>query len=211
VTAFHDHEVAALIDDETELDAEVIIEARGTVQLAKPTANVAAAIVDPFAEKFEEEEVVLDNFAAWDDMFQRDVPKVENRRDPGFSTMVQAAIEASPVSADAFVTTSTISGVDTAPSRQVDRPRLRLADVPDGLAVDRCSSMQVAAPKASSAESLQNLLAAFSAAKVEAAVTVDVADELPVLVIEEDAPQNSPPPPVRREEYRNLFSRLRSG
>jgi hypothetical protein len=34
-------------------------------------------------------------------------------------------------------------------------------------------------------------------------------DEEPVLIVEDD---NLPPkPPVRREEYRNLFSRLRSG
>ena len=34
----------------------------------------------------------------------------------------------------------------------------------------------------------------------------------PVLIIEDDAPVPAPhKPPVRREEYRNLFSRLRSG
>ena len=34
-------------------------------------------------------------------------------------------------------------------------------------------------------------------------------DEQPVLIVEDDIP--APQPPVRREEYRNLFSRLRSG
>ena len=34
-------------------------------------------------------------------------------------------------------------------------------------------------------------------------------DEVPVLIVEDDNP--APKSPVRREEYRNLFSRLRSG
>jgi hypothetical protein len=34
-------------------------------------------------------------------------------------------------------------------------------------------------------------------------------DEEPVLIVEDDNP--APQAPVRREEYRNLFSRLRSG
>ena len=52
--------------------------------------------VDPFAEKFDEEEIVLDSFAAWDQIFHDQVPRVENRRDPGFATLVQAALDATP-------------------------------------------------------------------------------------------------------------------
>src|SRR5436190_805984 len=62
----------------------------------KPAAETRNGISDPFSEKFDEEEVVLDNFAAWDDMFRRDVQRVVNRRDPEFATMVDAAIQASP-------------------------------------------------------------------------------------------------------------------
>jgi len=41
---------------------------------------------------------------------------------------------------------------------------------------------------------------------------VRLIDDDPVLIIEDDAPAPAPhKPPVRREEYRNLFSRLRSG
>jgi hypothetical protein len=37
-------------------------------------------------------------------------------------------------------------------------------------------------------------------------------DDVSVLIIEDDQPASSAPaPPVRREEYRHLFSRLRSG
>ena len=41
--------------------------------------------------------MVLDNFAAWDNMFLRDRIRVENRRDPGFASLVQDAIDASSV------------------------------------------------------------------------------------------------------------------
>jgi hypothetical protein len=165
-----------------------------------------ATMVDPFAEKFEEEEVVLDNFAGWDDMFRRDVPRVENRRDPGFSTLVQAAIIASPVSPTRFVVSSASeAGELDQPSSK--RPRLRLADVPE---TSPCEALTPAtAPKSTSrTESLGSVLSAFTTHHED---TATVESEGPLLVVEDDAPQNGPQPPVRREEYRNLFSRLRSG
>ena len=81
-----------------------------SAELTAPAKEPAPAIVptpikvstppaaDPFAEKFDEEEVVIDNFAAWDDMFRRETPRVENHRDPEFANLVQAAIDNSPVS-----------------------------------------------------------------------------------------------------------------
>jgi type II secretory pathway predicted ATPase ExeA len=153
---------------------------------------------NPFAEKFDQEEVVLDNFAAWDDMFRQGAPRVANRRDPGFATMVTAAMKAAPV--DDFVSTidaadlsfefdlqtliDSIDDLDDAAEEAVrtatSRPALRIADVSD---------------------------APTSLPQLEPDV-----DEDPVLIIEDDAPTPAPPkPPVRREEYRNLFSRLRSG
>jgi hypothetical protein len=152
--------------------------------------------------------VVLDNFAAWDDMFRHDVPRVENRRDPGFATLVQTAIEASPVSANRFVVTSS-SDAELPFEVLADRPRLRLADVPDATLSDHLSPASTAAPKAPDrSDSLNSVVSAFASRKAE---TPKIEDECPVLVIEEDAPQNSPQSPVRREEYRHLFSRLRSG
>jgi type II secretory pathway predicted ATPase ExeA len=70
-------------------------------EVAEPlAANVCrsseVSIADPFAERFDEEEVVIDGFAAWDDMFRRDAPRVENRRDPAFANLVQLAMDASP-------------------------------------------------------------------------------------------------------------------
>jgi len=88
---------ARLAEFDTELDVsdeevdEVVIEQARAAAIPKPLeARQIAA--DPFAEKFDEEEVVLDNFAAWDDMFRRDMPRVANRRDPGFATLVEAAM-----------------------------------------------------------------------------------------------------------------------
>jgi hypothetical protein len=63
-----------------------------------PLKVSAPPAADPFAEKFDEEEVVIDSFAAWDDMFRHETPRVANRRDPEFAGLVQAAIESSPVS-----------------------------------------------------------------------------------------------------------------
>jgi hypothetical protein len=59
---------------------------------------------------------------------------------------------------------------------------------------------------ASRAGSISRILSSFASSEEENAA---IETENPVLVIEDDAPQSGPP--VRREEYRNLFSRLRSG
>jgi hypothetical protein len=190
--------------DETELDGDDESIATRTDVTDKP----AVMTTDPFAEKFDEEEVVLDNFAGWEDMFRHDVPRVENRRDPGFSTLVQAAIDASPVSASRFVVSST--SAPTEPVQPVStRPRLRLVDVPDTTSQGPTSPHEPLILKpASHAESLESILSAFASQKQDAA---KAEQEAPVLVIEEDAAAGGPQPPVRREEYRHLFSRLRSG
>ena len=143
---------------------------------------------------------MLDNFAAWDDMFRRDMPRVANRRDPEFATLVEAAMQATS-STDflpnyqaaelsfAFDLQNIFDAVEDRRSRQPEEvaqetdltwPPLRIADVSDS---------PVAFPE-----------------------PVDSNNDEPVLIIEDDAPVPAPhKPPVRREEYRNLFSRLRSG
>jgi hypothetical protein len=164
---------------------------------------------DPFAEKFEEEEVVLDNFAAWDDMFRHEAPRVENRRDPGFSNLVQAAIEASPVAASKFAVSENALEETMPVSISPSRPRLRLADVPDNSSAD--SPPSSAAPSSSPAIHCQSLAGVLSAFAIENDADQVAVAEPPVVVIEDDNAKNSPTPPVRREDYRNLFSRLRSG
>jgi len=202
---------AELAIDDTELDCDmdVVAPRTGVVSQSHAAPVVVTVAADPFAEEFDEEEVVLDNFAAWDDMFCRDVPRVENRRDPGFSTLVQDAIEASPVSASRFVVTSSSAADELPIELLADRPRLRLADVPDATSSARLSPAATAGPKSPDrADSLGSVVSAFASHKVD---EPGIEDENPVLVIEEDAPANSLQSPVRREEYRHLFSRLRSG
>jgi hypothetical protein len=205
------HDSAAVVDDETELDGEENLEgewngATATLPAMAGTANATSA--DPFAEKFDEEEVVLDNFTGWDDMFRSDVPRVENRRDPGFSTLVQAAIAASPASSSRFMVTSA-SASDATIAADVRRPRLRHADVPDSANHDLPLRPVSSPPKPpSKSEALDGVIPTFAAHKNEVA---PAKPEAPVLIIEDDAARHCPQPPVRREEYRNLFSRLRSG
>ena len=153
---------------------------------------------DPFAEKYDEEEVVLDNFAAWDEMFRRDTPRVANRRDPEFSIMVDAAIKSAPAAERKPGRQKPISKLEielqnkirshveiiaTADPKLLDEgttwPPLRIAEVSDMPAVP----MELLTPP----------------------------EEEPVLIIEDDAAVPPPKSPVRRDTYRNLFSRLRSG
>ena len=78
-----------------ELDDEFVITANATPIPAKKNTEERRCVgvaANPFAEEFDEEEVVLDSFASWDDMFRRDVPRVQNRRDPEFSALVQSAL-----------------------------------------------------------------------------------------------------------------------
>jgi type II secretory pathway predicted ATPase ExeA len=200
---------ARLAEFDTELDLEEEVASAG----AKPQASVAPvansgkqqAVADPFTEKFDEEEVVLDSYAAWDDMFRRDAPRVANRRDPGFATMVEAAIQAAETTAisqqyhatdlsfefdlqNLFGAVDEIAATADELAQDADAtwPPLRIADVSDAIP---------AVPDLGTPP-----------------------DDAPVLIIEDDAPVPAPPKapaspkaPVRREEYRNLFSRLRSG
>jgi len=142
---------------------------------------------------------VLDNFAAWDDVFRRDMPRVANRRDPEFATLVEAAMQAtaSPnflpdhqaaeliFAFDLQNIFDAVEEVEAAPEvvqqdSDLTWPPLRIADVSD-------SPASLPEPARAS-------------------------NDEPVLIIEDDAPAPAPhKPPVRREEYRNLFSRLRSG
>jgi hypothetical protein len=172
-------------------------------------------------------------------MFGRFTPRVQNRRDPGFATLVQAAIDASPrAAAEAFVVTPSSSNLPTdangrrstsdAPADRSSReatalvqserdwPPLRIAEIPDPPSVEPPDI----APLSKYAAAFEQMLAAHdagdwhdqyadcSADKVD---DLDPPDEDPVLVIDDDVPPLSAQPPVRREEYRHLFSRLRSG
>jgi type II secretory pathway predicted ATPase ExeA len=192
---------AESIDFDTELDldddpADAVSVAPTKSEPKPEITGPTKRAVDPFAEEFDEEEVVLDNFAAWDDMFRRDAPRVANRRDPEFATLVAAAIGAAPANvasqkslganlAFEFDVQSVAGAEKPAESKialaEVEncRPTLRIADVSD-IPAREISEVPL--------------------------------DENPVLIVEDDTTVPGPRrPPARREEYRQLFSRLRSG
>ncbi len=77
-----------LVDAEEEISAKPV-----TVNPAHITPATANSGADPFTEAFEEEEIVLDNFASWGEMFRRDAPRVENHRDRNFAALVQAVLD----------------------------------------------------------------------------------------------------------------------
>ncbi len=208
----------SLIVEPTELDCDEdeITNSDEQMTVSAATTAVQFTTADPFGEEFDEEEVVLDNFASWDDMFRREVPRVQNRRDPEFAALVQAAISTTDVSEsvacaptgatfrmleseDDDLEIATMAGADEPPQW----PPLRLAVVSDSKpfvsAVD---------PEELDTEATwsRNDTPHWSDAVVS-----KVSDEIeePVLIVEDDTAV--PKSPVRREEYRNLFSRLRSG
>lgn len=165
---------------DTELDiddqpSDKFVAAERRLETRPTSSKSIKPAVDPFAEKFDEEDVVLDNFAAWDEMFRRDAPRVANRRDPEFAALVGDALNAE--------LTGRLDGARqeaTTLESKTDWPQLRIADVSEVHATPQIPSSW--------------------------------ADDEPVLIVEDDAAVlDSPKPQVRREEYRHLFSRLRSG
>jgi type II secretory pathway predicted ATPase ExeA len=169
---------------------------------------------NPFAEEFDEEEVVLDDFASWDDIIHAGTPRVENRRDPGIATLVQTALEEStPVellelrreserddsSAEDDQSDATQPGEEPASLEDLppDWPRLRLADVPEPPDTEQISVNADQAPIDSDARPWGD---------------PSGNTERPILIIDDEgAPPIDAGPPVRRLAYQHLFSRLRSG
>ncbi|HEX3600497.1 MAG TPA: hypothetical protein VHU84_10170, partial [Lacipirellulaceae bacterium] len=235
----------------TELDAPEVEVVTSIPKVAAPKAaapiqkittssiqvSAATAAADPFAEEFDEEEVVIDSFASWDEMFHRDVPRVTNRRDPGFSALVQAAITTEDFNknAQALATTESprarMADVDDSDVAMVepadidlltnagsDWPPLRLAIISDlATAPAELDSTSIGESPFSAAwnvpQSDHHASPTWSrhdtSHEVELADQSPAFDEEPILIVEDDNP--TPKAPVRREEYRNLFSRLRSG
>jgi type II secretory pathway predicted ATPase ExeA len=245
----------------TELDVEDVPQ-----ELPMPSGAFerAEAIVDPanpFGEQFDEEELVLDNFAAWDNMFLRARIRVENRRDPGFASLVQDAINASSVApvpvenhaaetpaarlmpappeeiADSItvlgetIDESVEDGSDSESSADEDQnvPLLRLADVPELLPLTPIPLIPASQMDSAGDAAFDPVLPDddgikfgdwFNRFEVEHAKGADgspesavgLLDEEPILVIEDETPdQPARKPQARRQEYRQLFSRLRSG
>lgn len=154
--------------------------------------------VNPFNEEFEEEELVLDSFATLASIFGTRTPRVENGREPGFSRLVQNALDASTgVAQDESVELETAEA--TEPERDT-RATIRLAIVNDAPAT------------AEESESLEEEIVDPQPQPVATISAPDAELDDTILVIEDEpAPPTGPQPGVRRESYRHLFSRLRHG
>jgi type II secretory pathway predicted ATPase ExeA len=219
VERFEDEE--ALVIDPTELDLEDNFDSRNDAETTESTTVMVSAGEDPFDEEFDEEEVVIDSFASWDDMFRREAPRVQNRRDPGFAALVQSAISTADLSEsvaaastgatfrmhqaevdDFEITTMELLAPESTEADEAPNwPPIRLAVVSDS------------APSTTTENPAETNAASWSHNDTpywnDAALPGADIDEVPVLIVEDDNP--APKAPVRREEYRNLFSRLRSG
>jgi type II secretory pathway predicted ATPase ExeA len=226
--------------DSTELD-DVDDEIIGASKApAIPTAKVAtdSNSSNPFAEEFDEEEVVIDSFASWDEMFRRDVPRVQNRRDPEFAALVQSAISpgavsetvvSAPTSAALRMLDTDLDNYEAAAANlprfeppqkansTTDWPPLRIAIVPESTPAsdDLLESIQEKAISSTEWNVPQFHQDDRSWSRRDSVPQEDFeggtseVDGEPVLIVEDD--NAVPKLPVRREEYRNLFSRLRSG
>lgn len=223
-----------------ELDDEFVVAANVAPVAAKKAAEERSCVgiaANPFAEEFDEEEVVIDSFASWDDMFRRDLPRVQNRRDPEFSALVQSAI--SPAAASETVVPASSSaalrmlGADfddfeievadepvaekaKSSNDAVDWPPLRIAIMSESTGLADLGPTAAPADYQSSEWNVpqsqgdgRSWMRRDAAPQVELPIDNSADDGEPVLIVEDDNP--TPKAPVRREEYRNLFSRLRSG
>ncbi|HEY3394513.1 MAG TPA: AAA family ATPase [Lacipirellulaceae bacterium] len=246
----------------TELDVDDVPQELPTPSGALERAEaIARDPANPFGEQFDEEELVLDNFAAWDNMFLRARIRVENRRDPGFASLVQDAINASsvaPVPVENHAAETPAARLMPSPPEEVadsiavlgetidefvddcsesesrsdedqNVPLLRLAVVPELLPLTPIPLIP-ASPMDSAGEAAFdpvlpededikfgdwfNRFAVEHAQGAEGSPesAVGLLDDEPILVIEEETPdQPARKPQARRQEYRQLFSRLRSG
>jgi type II secretory pathway predicted ATPase ExeA len=233
-------------------------------KMEPPQVTDADARTDPFGEKFAEEEIVIDSFAAWDDMFRRETPRVENHRNPEFAGLVQAAMHDS-VRASQITIRCNRGAPDDSHLRLDVREHDELfafddhppGKTPEDLLVEEddlepaheeFSSLRLsvlsdpfgpshlAGPESRATSMALNpqsvrrvgfeddsddwpevgrltpVGAVFSGSELSTATKGVASAEDPILVVEEDVPPPSlGESPIRQEDYRNLFSRLRSG
>jgi type II secretory pathway predicted ATPase ExeA len=214
--------------------------AAGTQRRPRTFDDCVPEAIDPFADEFEEEELVLDRFSLLSEMFHSQTPRVSNRRDPAFARLVGRALnngfdasdnlggETQRVAAPAESRQSFDHGDPTQSGLGPAQPTIRLAIVDDSAHPDREPSLQRLVVDVGAHKLLNlsvptdgNLRPApvklspavssnFHLSMPPAAPSRETLD--PILVIEDDPVRVARPQPgVRREEYRDLFSRLRHG
>jgi type II secretory pathway predicted ATPase ExeA len=195
--------------------------------------------VDPFADEFEEEEVVLDRFSLLSEMFHAGTPRVANRRDPGFARLVGRALESKFDASDdpnseiidaqgEDVPQSHDGGNPTRRGFGPGQPTIRLAIVDESVQPEQAPHTRPRVVEAITS-SLENdspgteIELARSPARLSpsvasnqrltiASMAVSRQTDDPILIIEDEPARVSHSQAgARREEYRDLFSRLRHG
>ncbi|MGD9636569.1 MAG: ExeA family protein [Pirellulales bacterium] len=162
---------------------------RPTERIRRPRVFSAPTpeAIDPFGgESFEEEELVLESFATLASIFGRRTPRVENGREPAISRMVQNALDATATTSLEIESRREASGEVAATDEHELRPTIRLALVNESITLPEEPTVQ--------------------------STTAPEPPEQPILIIEDDQEAAvRPQPGVRRESYRQLFTRLRHG
>ena len=152
--------------------------------------------ISPFGQNFSEEEVVIDRYASLDDEFYRDRQKVRSRIPDSLGPMLQSAIP--PARRPVF----TIAREDF----PADSP----AGKPEPLTQPESTSPPL--EKAVFPEPSEGFPPAADPVHPEATpVRAAGSDDRDLIIVEDDPVHEVPPPRARRQEYRQLFARLREG
>jgi hypothetical protein len=104
----------------------------GPVTLAEAVEPVAPLAVNPFAETFGDEEVLVDRYAEFESHMLRRAPQVRNRIDPEFATeLSRSEVKAKPRAAERGPVKSDPAPIERAPaaSAKASGPRVILAPV----------------------------------------------------------------------------------
>lgn len=174
---------------------------------------------DPFAESFEDEEVVVDHFARLDINVLADRPQVRSREGRELAAVLEPLMGSDAGGAargrgrDEFAATN--------------RPLLRPGDDPvlpeesDAVSLMIASIEETVPLQRSGIGDAEHTIAVAEMAEMESELPVStdamepLADEADLIVIEDDPSEPEPPTPkppkARRQEYRQLFARLRRG
>jgi type II secretory pathway predicted ATPase ExeA len=222
------------------IDARPEFIAVGTQRRPRTFDDCVPEAIDPFADEFEEEELLLDRFSLLSELFHSKTPRVSNRRDPAFARLVGRALENSfdepdnsgceiqPVAALAGSRQSIDHDDPSQSEVGPTQPTIRLAIVDELAQADREPHLQrpvvdVAAHKVSNRSTSTAVSVRPSPTKLSPAVSSNFHLSMPpvassretcdpILIIEDEPVRVARPQPgVRREEYRDLFSRLRHG
>ncbi len=185
------------------------------VRRPRLTNDPVPKAADPFVEHFEEEELVLDSFLTLASIFGARTPRVENSREPAMSRLVQNALDANEASANRDEITFQPSDFPELVDHTLavtERPTIRLAVMNDAPVKELpAHAIDEARPPVDDSETPRYRHTAPAVSQGSSAEATD--DSIGTILVIEDEPSENdgPQPGVRRENYRQLFARLRHG